>query len=70
MLIVVPAFASTLNAPPCDNTYSVHLTFSGTQSFMTYPKGGGHNEVRTDTPAGYGSLFCCAWMAAIARIEW
>ena len=29
---------------------------------MTYPKGGGHNEVRTDTLAGSGSLFCCAWM--------
>ena len=62
LLIVVPAFASALNAPPCDNTYRVRLTVSGTQSFMTYSKRGGHIEVRTDTPADRGSLFCRAYM--------
>ena len=62
LLIVVPALASALQAPPCDNAYRVRLTVSGTQSFMTYPKRGGHIEVRTDTPAGSGSLFCRADM--------
>lgn len=62
LLIVVPALASALQAPPCDDIYRVRLTVSGTQSFMTYPKGGGHIEVRTDTPAGSGSLFCRAYM--------
>ena len=58
LLIVVPALASALQAPPCDTTYRVRLTVHGTNSFMTYPKGGGHIEVRTDTPSGSGSLFC------------
>ena len=62
LLIVVPALASALQAPPCDDIYRVRLTVKGTQSFMTYPKRGGHIEVRTDTPANSGSLFCRAYM--------
>ena len=62
LLIVVPALASALQAPPCDCTTSFHCLFRftvhGTQSYMTYPKSGGHIEVRTDTPADSGSLFC------------
>ena len=59
----MPALASALQcAPPCDDTYHVRLTVEGTQSFMTYPKSGGHIEVRTDTPADRGSLFCRAYM--------
>ena len=60
LLIVVPALASALQAPPCDTGDHVRLTVSGTESFMTYEKAGGRIEVRTDTPEGSGSLFCRA----------
>ena len=62
LLIVVPALASALQAPSCDTSDHVRLTVSGTESFMTYEKAGGHIEVRTDTPEGSSSLFCRAWM--------
>ena len=62
LLIVVPALASALQAPPCDDNERVRLTVHGTNSFMTYPKVGGDIKVRTVITPDRASLFCSANM--------